>query len=245
MVGASVEVAWLVPTPSAVRFSREKLPEAVAGQPTDELDIGAEPRRGPCRVVRRAAESGLDRAVTGDDEVNQCFSDDDDHDVIRSMPRTGDRHGRRPGHDRPATGDGVSPSGNAVWIAVPGTSSTITRSDAHRTERSLHKESMDSSEPSTGQPKKIGGFATRLGLLVGTNMAVIALFTVVASIFGVDPQGLVGLTIFAALFGFGGSFISLALSKRIAKRSTGAVVIENPSNASERWLRRHGGAAVA
>lgn len=124
----------------------------------------------------------------------------------------------------------------AVWIASQISSSMITRSDAHRTERSPHKESMDSTAPSTGQPKKIGGFATRLGLLVGTNMAVIALFTVVASIFGVDPQGLVGLTIFAALFGFGGSFISLALSKRIAKRSTGAIVIENPSNASERWL---------
>jgi heat shock protein HtpX len=95
---------------------------------------------------------------------------------------------------------------------------------------------MNNPQPSTGQPKKLGGFATRIGLLIGTNMAVIALFTVIASIFGVDPQGIVGLTIFAALFGFGGSFISLALSKRIAKRSTGAVVIETPRNDTERWL---------
>jgi len=95
---------------------------------------------------------------------------------------------------------------------------------------------MDSNDVNTARPKKIGGFATRMGLLVGTNMAVIALFTVVASIFGVDPQSIVGLTIFAALFGFGGSFVSLALSKKIAKRSTGAVVIVNPRSETERWL---------
>lgn len=95
---------------------------------------------------------------------------------------------------------------------------------------------MDTSDLNTGRPKKIGGFATRMGLLVATNMAVIALFTIVASIFGVDPQSIVGLTIFAALFGFGGSFVSLALSKKIAKRSTGAVVIENPRSQTEQWL---------
>lgn len=95
---------------------------------------------------------------------------------------------------------------------------------------------MDTSDLNTGRPKKIGGFATRMGLLVATNMAVIALFTIVASIFGVDPQSIVGLTIFAALFGFGGSFVSLALSKKIAKRSTGAAVIENPRSQTEQWL---------
>ena len=95
---------------------------------------------------------------------------------------------------------------------------------------------METSDVNTGRPRKIGGFATRMGLLVGTNMAVIALFTLVASIFGVDPQSIVGLTIFAALFGFGGSFVSLALSKKIAKRSTGAVVIVNPRSETERWL---------
>jgi heat shock protein HtpX len=40
----------------------------------------------------------------------------------------------------------------------------------------------------------------------------------------------------AAVFGFGGSFISLAMSKWMAKRSTGAVVIEQPRNATEQWL---------
>lgn len=96
---------------------------------------------------------------------------------------------------------------------------------------------METNEVAAGTGgAKIGGFATRMGLLIGTNIAVIALFTVVASILGVDPQGIVGLTIFAALFGFGGAFISLALSKKMALRSTGAVVITNPSNDSERWL---------
>ncbi|WP_420452942.1 protease HtpX [Ilumatobacter sp.] len=85
-------------------------------------------------------------------------------------------------------------------------------------------------------PSKIGGFGTRIALLIGTNVAVIALLTVIASIFGVEPRGLVGLTVMAALFGFGGSFVSLLMSKRIALRSTGAVVIEQPSNDAERWL---------
>ncbi len=41
---------------------------------------------------------------------------------------------------------------------------------------------------------------------------------------------------FAAIFGFGGSFISLLMSKWMAKRSTGAVVITQPRNATEHWL---------
>jgi heat shock protein HtpX len=45
-----------------------------------------------------------------------------------------------------------------------------------------------------------------------------------------------GLLMMAALFGFGGSFISLAMSKWMAKRSTGAVVLEDPRDPTERWL---------
>jgi heat shock protein HtpX len=45
-----------------------------------------------------------------------------------------------------------------------------------------------------------------------------------------------GLLVMAAVFGFGGSFISLFISKWMAKRSTGAQVIEVPSNMTERWL---------
>ena len=44
------------------------------------------------------------------------------------------------------------------------------------------------------------------------------------------------LVIFSAVFGFGGSFISLAISKWMAKRMTGAKVIEKPANNMERWL---------
>lgn len=96
---------------------------------------------------------------------------------------------------------------------------------------------MDTKEFDAGKGgTKIGGFASRIGLLIGTNIAVIALFTLVASILGVNPQGIVGLTIFSALFGFGGAFVSLAMSKKMAIRSTGAVVIEHPRNDAERWL---------
>ena len=80
------------------------------------------------------------------------------------------------------------------------------------------------------------GFGTRMVLLIGTNMAIIALFTVVATIFGVDTSSITGLIAFSAVFGFGGAFISLAMSKWIAKRSTGAQVIETPQNATEQWL---------
>ena len=80
------------------------------------------------------------------------------------------------------------------------------------------------------------GFGARMVLLIGTNMAIIALFTVVATIFGVDTSSITGLIAFSAVFGFGGAFISLAISKWIAKRSTGAQVIETPKNATEQWL---------
>jgi heat shock protein HtpX len=75
-----------------------------------------------------------------------------------------------------------------------------------------------------------------MALLVGTNIAVIGLFTAVATLFGIEPRGLVGITIISALFGFGGSFVSLAMSKKLALRSTGAKVIEQPRNEGERWL---------
>src|SRR5690606_34578060 len=50
---------------------------------------------------------------------------------------------------------------------------------------------------------------------------------------GINYQALL---IFAALFGMGGAFISLAISKWSAKRMTGAHVIETPRNEAERWL---------
>lgn len=83
----------------------------------------------------------------------------------------------------------------------------------------------------------------RILLFVLTNIAVIALLSVVCRIFGIDTWlaasgygGMGPLLVFAAVFGFGGAFISLAMSKSIAKWSTGAHVITRPETEAERWL---------
>ena len=76
----------------------------------------------------------------------------------------------------------------------------------------------------------------RVALFLATNLAVLALVSVVMSVLGVNSQQFGGLLIMAALFGFGGSLISLLMSKWIAKRTTGAHVIEQPRNESEQWL---------
>jgi heat shock protein HtpX len=76
----------------------------------------------------------------------------------------------------------------------------------------------------------------RIVLFLATNMAILVLLGIVMSIFGVDSRSTSGLLLMAAVFGMGGSFISLAMSKWIAKKSTGAHVIVNPSNPTEQWL---------
>ncbi|MBI3570095.1 MAG: protease HtpX [Gammaproteobacteria bacterium] len=84
----------------------------------------------------------------------------------------------------------------------------------------------------------------RILLFVATNIAVLLVLSVTASILtralGIEeiPGGLnlQSLIIFAAVIGFGGSFISLAMSKWMAKRATGAMVIEQPRNNTEQWL---------
>lgn len=80
----------------------------------------------------------------------------------------------------------------------------------------------------------------RIVLFLLTNLAVMLVLSVVLSIifkvFGIDRSSMGGLLVLAAVFGIGGSFISLAMSKWMAKRSTGAVVIEQPRNATEQWL---------
>src|SRR5690606_9526904 len=87
----------------------------------------------------------------------------------------------------------------------------------------------------------------RLSLFLLTNLAVLALISIVMAIFGVNPSTFAGLLVFAALFGFGGSLISLLMSKWTAKRFSGAQVIAQPRNEVERWLvetvRRQAGAA--
>ncbi len=80
---------------------------------------------------------------------------------------------------------------------------------------------------------------SRVLLLVGTNMAVMLVLSFAIRIFGLEQylgQGMTSMLIYAFIFGMAGSFISLAMSKSMAKRSTGAVVIENPSNETEQWL---------
>jgi heat shock protein HtpX len=84
----------------------------------------------------------------------------------------------------------------------------------------------------------------RVFLFLATNIAVLLVLSIVLSLIGfegiLDEQGidldLGALLMFAALFGFGGSFISLAISKWSAKRMTGAKVITQPSNPAETWL---------
>jgi len=76
----------------------------------------------------------------------------------------------------------------------------------------------------------------RLTLFLATNLAVLALASVVMSILGVNPNQFGGLIVMAAIFGFGGSIISLLMSKWVAKRFTGAQVIEQPRNEGEQWL---------
>jgi heat shock protein HtpX len=82
----------------------------------------------------------------------------------------------------------------------------------------------------------------RIFLFILTNLAVLALLSlvlfIVESVFGVHlMQGGTGsLLVIAAVFGFGGSLISLALSKWIAKRMMGVRVIQSPETELERWL---------
>ncbi|AAM41571.1 protease HtpX [Xanthomonas campestris pv. campestris] len=76
----------------------------------------------------------------------------------------------------------------------------------------------------------------RVVLFLLTNFAVLILAGIVMSVLGVNPTQMSGLLVMAAIFGFGGSFISLLLSKFMAKRSTGAQVITEPRTQTERWL---------
>jgi heat shock protein HtpX len=84
----------------------------------------------------------------------------------------------------------------------------------------------------------------RIALFIATNLAVILVLSIVLRLLGVDRildeagTGLnyEALLIMSAVIGFGGSFISLALSKWMAKRATGARVIVSPANSTESWL---------
>ncbi|MFZ5579955.1 MAG: protease HtpX [Pseudomonadota bacterium] len=86
----------------------------------------------------------------------------------------------------------------------------------------------------------------RILLFLATNIAIMIVLTlswsIISRVFGLDQVNgagglnLASLLVMAAVFGFGGSFISLMMSKWVAKRSVGAVIIEQPSNSTELWL---------
>ena len=93
----------------------------------------------------------------------------------------------------------------------------------------------------------------RIVLFLATNLAVVLVLTVAAHLLGLDTwltmhgTSLGGLAVFALFWGFGGSFISLALSKWMAKRSMGVRVIGQSGDPTEQWLlavvQRHAQAA--
>lgn len=78
----------------------------------------------------------------------------------------------------------------------------------------------------------------RIGLFVATNVAVLLVLSIVLNLLGLNQAGssTTGVLVFAALFGMGGSLISLLLSKTLAARAVGAQIIAQPASATERWL---------
>jgi heat shock protein HtpX len=82
----------------------------------------------------------------------------------------------------------------------------------------------------------------RIVLFLATNLAIVLVLSLTMRILGVEPYltanglNLTSLLIFAAIMGFGGSLISLAISKWMAKKSMGVRVIDSPSSSSELWL---------
>jgi heat shock protein HtpX len=82
----------------------------------------------------------------------------------------------------------------------------------------------------------------RILLFIVTNLAVLLVLTIVARLFGIDTylaqhgESFGGLLVWAALFGFGGAFISLAMSKTQAKMFMGVQVIGQSADPTEQWL---------
>ncbi len=82
----------------------------------------------------------------------------------------------------------------------------------------------------------------RILLFLGTNLAIVLVLSVTMRLLGIEPYltanglNLGSLLVFAAVMGFGGSLISLALSKWSVKRAMGVHVIETPANSTEFWL---------
>ena len=79
----------------------------------------------------------------------------------------------------------------------------------------------------------------RIFLFLATNLAVLIIASITLKLLGVDRftgQNHGDLLIFCAVFGFTGSFISLFMSKWMAKKSTGTQIIDQPRTHQEQWL---------
>jgi len=86
----------------------------------------------------------------------------------------------------------------------------------------------------------------RIALFLATNLAVLLVFSVVwgilSTFFGLSTfaennnVNYTGMLVFCAIFGFGGAFVSLLMSKWMAKRATGMRVIDQPRNEDELWV---------
>ena len=84
----------------------------------------------------------------------------------------------------------------------------------------------------------------RIALFLGTNFAIIIVLSISMSIFGVDgvlhdngvDLNLNSLLFISSVIGFTGSFISLLISKWVAKKSMGVILVTEPKNETERWL---------
>ena len=82
----------------------------------------------------------------------------------------------------------------------------------------------------------------RIALFLATNVAILLVLSIAMRVFGIEPYltanglNLTSLLFMAAVMGFGGSFISLAISKWMAKKSMGVRVIDSPSSSTEVWL---------
>jgi heat shock protein HtpX len=104
--------------------------------------------------------------------------------------------------------------------------------------------SYDARRPHLGPSAKRGIMATRIGLFLATNLAILVVLSVVFSALGLsgflDETGvgldLQALLVYSAVIGFTGALISLAMSKTIAKMTTRAHVITTPRNQTEQWL---------
>ncbi|MGB1737127.1 MAG: protease HtpX [Pseudomonadales bacterium] len=85
----------------------------------------------------------------------------------------------------------------------------------------------------------------RVLLLLATNFAILIVLSIAMQVLGIDDMlaasnagfNTEGILAVSALFGFGGAFLSLAISKFMAKRTMGVRIIEQPSNDTERWIK--------